>query len=248
MGLLDGKVALVTGGSRGIGRAIALQLGMAGADVAFTYRQRADKAQEVVDELESLGVRSQAFQADVADLTAALHTVDELASAWGRLDILVTNAGIHQNEAIWAMEEAQWDEVLEVNLKGTFNYIRAVAPVFKGQGAGRIISISSIHGLRGRAAGPNYSAAKAGVIGLTKSVARDLGPYGVTVNAVAPGIVETDMVRELPEDRKAGFVAQIVMGRIGQPEDVAHLVVFLASDRARHITGEVIKVDGGQYI
>jgi 3-oxoacyl-[acyl-carrier protein] reductase len=248
MGLLDGKVALVTGGSRGIGRAIALQLGAEGADVAFTYRERADKAQEVVDELESLGARSRAFQVDVSDFASAQLTVDELASAWGHLDILVNNAGIHQNEAIWAMEEAQWDEVLEVNLKGTFNYIRAVAPGFREQGAGRIINIASIHGLRGRAAGPNYSAAKAGVIGLTKSVARDLGPYGVTVNAVAPGIVETDMVRELPKDRKASFVAQIVMGRIGQPEDVAHLVAFLASDRARHITGEVIKVDGGQYI
>jgi len=146
------------------------------------------------------------------------------------------------------MDEAQWDEVLDVNLKGTFNYSRAVAPVFRQQRAGKIVNIASIHGLRGRQAGPNYSAAKAGVIGLTKSVARDLGPYGVNVNAVAPGITETDMVRALSRELKDRFVAEIVLGRMGQPEDVAHLVTFLCSDQARHITGEVIKVDGGQYI
>jgi 3-oxoacyl-[acyl-carrier protein] reductase len=245
---LLGKVALVTGGSRGIGRAIVMTLGAAGADVAFTYRQDAEKAQEVKDGLVDLGRRALSFQADVTDFAEAQRVVEQVVSAWGRLDVLVNNAGIHQNEAIWAMDEAQWDRVLDVDLKGTFNYIRAVAPMFREQCAGKIVSIASIHGLRGRQAGPNYSAAKAGVIGLTKSVARDLGPYGVNVNAVAPGIVATDMVQALPEDVKARFVAGIVLGRIGQPEDVAHLVCFLCSDQARHITGEVIKVDGGQYI
>lgn len=248
MQLLEGRFALVTGGSRGIGRAIVLDLAAAGADVAFTYRQNAEKAQEVVDRIKGLGRRGLAFQADVVDFAAAQRVVERVIAAWGRLDILVNNAGIHRNEVIWAMDEAQWDEVLDVNLKGAFNYIRAVAPIFRLQRAGKIVNIASIHGLRGRQAGPNYSAAKAGVIGLTKSVARDLGPYGVNVNAVAPGIIETDMVRALPSEVRDKFVAETVLGRIGQPEDVAHLVTFLCSDKARHITGEVIKVDGGQYI
>lgn len=248
MELLKGKVALVTGGSRGIGRAIVMELAAAGADVAFTYRQNAEKAGEVVDQLKDMGRRGLAFQADVVDFAAAQRVVEQVIAAWGQLNILINNAGIHQNEVIWAMNEAQWDEVLDVNLKGTFNYIRAVAPIFRQQRAGRIVSIASIHGLRGRQAGPNYSAAKAGVIGLTKSVARDLGPYGVNVNAVAPGITETDMVRALSSELKDRFVAEIALGRMGQPEDVAYLVVFLCSDKARHITGEVIKVDGGQYI
>jgi 3-oxoacyl-[acyl-carrier protein] reductase len=248
MELLQGKVALVTGGSRGIGRAIVMDLATAGADVALTYRQNGEKAQEVVDWVRDIGRRGLSFQADVVDFAKAQQVVEQVIITWGQLDILVNNAGIHQNEAIWAMDEAQWDRVLDVDLKGTFNYTRAVAPIFRQQRAGKIVNIASIHGLRGRQAGPNYSAAKAGVIGLTKSVARDLGPYGVNVNAVAPGITETDMVRALPDEVKARFVADIVLGRMGQPEDVAHLVTFLCSENARHITGEVIKVDGGQYI
>jgi 3-oxoacyl-[acyl-carrier protein] reductase len=248
MAELQGRTALVTGGSRGIGWAIVEDLATNGADVAFTYRRDADSARRVVDAIEGLGCRGLALQADVVDFALAERVVQQVLATLGGLDILVNNAGIHQNEPIWAMGEDQWDQVLDVNLKGTFNYIRAVAPHFRQQKAGKIVSIASIHGLRGRAEGPNYSAAKAGVIGLSKSVARDLGPYGVNVNVVAPGIVETDMVRALPEAVKQGFLAQIVLGRIGQPEDVAHLVSFLCSDRARHIHGEVIKVDGGQYI
>jgi 3-oxoacyl-[acyl-carrier protein] reductase len=201
-----------------------------------------------MDRLRDLGRRALSLQADVADFAEAQRVVEQVIAVWGRLDILVNNAGIHQNEVIWAMSEAQWDEVLDVNLKGTFNYIRAVAPLFRQQRGGKIVNIASIHGLRGRQAGPNYSAAKAGVIGLTKSVARDLGPYGVNVNVVAPGIIETDMVRALPPEVKNRFVAEIVLGRMGQPQDVAYLVTFLCSDKARHVTGEVIKVDGGQYI
>jgi 3-oxoacyl-[acyl-carrier protein] reductase len=248
MQLLEGEVVLVTGGSRGIGKAIVLELASAGADVAFTYRQQTVKAQELMERVQGLGRRCLAIQADVTDFAAAQQVVEQVIVTFGRLDSLVNNAGIHQNEVIWAMSETQWDEVLAVNLKGVFNYIRAVAPAFRSRGAGKIVNIASIHGLRGRAAGPNYSAAKAGVIGLTKSVARDLGPYGVNVNAVAPGIIDTDLVRALPEEVRARFVAEIVLGRMGQPEDVAYLVAFLCSDRARHITGEVIKVDGGQYI
>ncbi len=248
MELPNGTVALVTGGSRGIGRAIVMDLAAAQADVAFTYLRNKEKAQEVMDRLRDIGRRSLSFEADVADFAKAQRVVQRIISIWGRLDILINNAGIHQNEMIWTMNEAQWDEVLGVNLKGTFNYIRAVAPIFRQQRVGKIVNITSIHGLRGRQAGPNYSAAKAGIIGLTKSVARDLGPYGVNVNAVAPGITETDMVRALPRELKDQFVAEIVLGKMGQPEDVAYLVTFLCSDRARHITGEVIKVDGGQYI
>jgi 3-oxoacyl-[acyl-carrier protein] reductase len=189
-----------------------------------------------------------AIQADVTDFAKAQQVVKQVIAAWSRLDILVNNAGIHQNEPIWSIDEGQWDRVLDTNLKGTFNYMRAVAPLFRQQRSGKIVTIASIHGLRGREAGPNYSAAKAGVIGLSKSVARDLGPFGVNVNVVAPGIIETDMVRALPSEVKDGFVTQIILGKIGEVEDVAYMVTFLCSDKARHITGEVIKVDGGQYI
>ncbi len=248
MGLLQDKIALVTGGSRGIGRAIALDLAAEGADIAFTFHQNEAKADEVVRTILGMGRRALAIQADVTNFSKAQWVVDQVITAWSQLDILVNNAGIHQNEPIWVMDEGQWDRVLDANLKGTFNYMRAVAPLFRQQRAGKIVTIASIHGLRGREAGPNYSAAKAGVIGLSKSVARDLGPYGVNVNVVAPGIIETDMVRALPSDIKDGFVAQIVLGKIGQVEDVAYLVTFLCSDKARHITGGVFKVDGGQYI
>ena len=248
MGLLEDRVGLVTGGGRGIGRSIVQELAAEGCDVAFTYRRDTKSAGEVQHDVEGAGRRCQAIQADVTDWAGAQVVVRDVVTTMGRLDILVNNAGIHLNEAIWDMDEELWDSVVDVNLKGTYNYIRAVAPLFREQGSGKIVTISSIHGLRGRAAGPNYSAAKAGVIGLSKSVARDLGPYGVNVNVVAPGIVETDMVRALPAEVRDGFVSTIVLGRIGQPEDVANLVAFLCSDKARHIHGEVIKVDGGQYI
>ena len=248
MGLLNGRTALVTGGGRGIGRAIVLDLARAGAKVALTYRQDHQAAQSVAQQVQEAGAEALALQKDVTDFDGAQAAVERVLETWDRLDILVNNAGIHHNQPIWEMEEHLWDTVLEVNLKGAFNYTRAVAPIFCRQQAGRIINIASIHGLRGRQAGPNYSAAKAGLIGLTKSVARDLGPFGVTVNAVAPGITETDMVLALPRKVKEKFTAEIVLGRMGQPADVAHLVTFLCSDQARHITGEVIKVDGGQYI
>lgn len=248
MELLKGKVALVTGGSRGIGRAIVLELAKNGADVAFTFRQNEAEARTVAGRVKEMGTRCLAVQAEVADFEKAQQAAEQVRTTWGRLDILVNNAGVHENEAIWAMNEAQWDTVVDVNLKGVFNYTRAVASIFRKQRSGKIVNIASIHGLRGRQEGPNYSAAKAGVIGLTKSVARDLGPYQVNVNVVAPGIIETDLVRAIPPEQREQFIADIILGRIGQVEDVAHLVTFLCSDRARHITGEVIKVDGGQYI
>jgi 3-oxoacyl-[acyl-carrier protein] reductase len=245
---LQGKVAIVTGGSMGIGHAIALDLAAHGADVAINYRKHADEANAVVAEIEKMGRRGLAVQSDVASFADAQHMVDTVREKFGRLDILVNNAGINRDGVVWKMTESQWDEVLDTNLKGYFNYIRAAAPVFKEQGSGKIVNITSINGLRGKFGQSNYSAAKAGIIGLTKSVARELGKFSVNVNAVAPGLIETDMMKEAPQDVKDKALAEIVLGRLGAPEEVAHVVAFLCSDYARHITGEVIKVDGGQYI
>lgn len=245
---LQGKVAIVTGGSMGIGCAIALDLAAHGADVAINYRKHADEASRIVGEMARLGRRGLAVQADVASFDDAQRMVDTVREKLGRLDILVNNAGINRDAVVWKMGEAQWDEVILTNLKGYFNYIHAAALVFKEQGSGKIVNITSINGLRGKFGQSNYSAAKAGIIGLTKAVARELGKFNVNVNAVAPGLIETDMVQQAPQDVKDKALAEIVLGRLGTPEEVAHVVTFLCSDLARHITGEVIKVDGGQYI
>jgi len=166
----------------------------------------------------------------------------------GRLDLLINNAGINKDGVVWKMTEAQWDAVIDVNLKGCFNFIRAVAPIFKEQKSGKIVNITSINGMRGKFGQANYAASKAGIIGLTKTVARELGKFNVNVNAIAPGMVETEMMRVLPQDVKDKSISETVLERVAQPEDIAHVVTFLCSDYARHITGEVIKVDGGQYI
>ncbi len=245
---LQGRVAIVTGGSLGIGSAIALDLACNGAAVALNYRKHADEANSIVSQIERMGQKGLAVQADVASFTDAQKMVDTVREKLGRLDILVCNAGINRDGVVWKMTETQWDEVLDTNLKGYFNYVRAVAPIFKDQGSGKIVNITSINGLRGKFGQSNYSAAKAGIIGLTKSVARELAKYNVNVNAVAPGLIETDMMKEAPQDVKDRALAEIVLGRLGTPEDVAHVVTFLCSDLARHITGEVVKVDGGQYI
>ncbi len=245
---LSGKAALVTGGSMGIGRAIALDLAANGADVALTYRRHADGAQAVLAAIQALDRRGLVIQADVASFAEAQCAVETVVKAFGRLDILVNNAGLNRDAVVWKMSEEQWDEVIATDLKGCFNYIHAAAPIFKEQGCGKIVTITSINGLRGKFGQSNYSAAKAGVIGLTKSVARELGRYNVNVNAVAPGLIETDMVRQAPQQVRDMALAEIVLGRLGTPEEVAYVVTFLCSDKARHITGEVIQVDGGQYI
>ena len=245
---LQGKVAIVTGGSMGIGHAIALDLAAHGADVAINYRKHADEANAVVAQIEKMGRRGLAIQADVASFVDAQRMVDAVREKLGRLDVLVNNAGVNRDGVVWKMTESQWDEVLDTNLKGYFNYIRAAAPIFKEQGAGKIVNITSINGLRGKFGQSNYSAAKAGIVGLTKAIARELGKFSVNVNAVAPGLIETDMMKEAPQDVKDKALAEIVLGRLGTPQEVAHVVTFLCSDLARHITGEVIKVDGGQYI
>ncbi len=245
---LKGKVALVTGGSMGIGTAISLDMARNGADVALTYRKHEAEARAVVEEIQKMKQKAGAYQVDVSDFNAVQNLVAQVVDDFGRLDILVNNAGMNWDGVVWKMTEEQWDAVINVDLKGTFNFIRALAPVFREQNSGKIINITSINGLRGKFGQTNYSAAKAGAIGLTKAVAKELGKYSVNVNAVAPGMIMTDMYRDLSEEFKQKAAEETVFNRLGLPEDVANLVTFLASEKARHITGEVIKVDGGQYI
>jgi 3-oxoacyl-[acyl-carrier protein] reductase len=245
---LEGKVAIVTGGTRGIGRAIVLDLAANGADVALNYHKSADLAAELAETIREMGRRALVVQADVSSLTDAQAMVQQVLDEFGRLDILVNNAGMNWDGVVWKMTEEQWDRVIDVDLKGTFNYTRAAGPIFREQGSGKIVNITSINGLRGKFGQSNYSAAKAGVIGFTKACARELGRYSVNVNAIAPGLIETKMVREAPEKVREMALAEIVLGRLGLPEEVAYVVTFLCSERARHITGQVIQVDGGQYI
>ena len=245
---LDGKVALVTGGSRGIGAAVVLGLARRGCDVAFTYRGRADAAEAVAEEVRNLGRRAMPIQADVANFAAADKAVDSIVAEFGRLDILVCNAGITWDGVVWKMTEKQWDTVIETNLKGYFNYNRAAARVFKDRRSGKIVNIASINGIRGKFAQSNYSASKAGNIALTKSLAKELGKFNVNVNCVAPGMVMTEMAESLAPEFLNAAVKETVLGRIATADDVANVVAFFCSDASRHVTGEVIKVDGGQYI
>jgi 3-oxoacyl-[acyl-carrier protein] reductase len=245
---LAGKVAIVTGGSRGIGRAIALDLARNGAHVAVNYRRSVDQVREVVDEIEGMGCKGLAVQANVASFEDAQRMVAQVVDELGGLDILVNNAGINRDGVIWKMTEQQWDEVISIDLKGVFNYTRAAAPIFKEQQSGKIVNVTSINGLRGKFGQSNYTAAKGGVIALTKTVARELGRFSVNVNAIAPGLIATDMVKEAPENVREMALAEILLGRLGTPEEVAWIVTFLCSERARHLTGQVINVDGGQYL
>jgi 3-oxoacyl-[acyl-carrier protein] reductase len=245
---LEGRAAIVTGGTRGIGRAIALDLAANGADVALNYHKSAELAEEVAAAIRGMGRHALSIQADVSGFDAAQAMVRRVLDQFGRLDILVNNAGMNWDGVVWKMTEEQWDRVIEVDLKGTFNYTRSVTPLFRQQAAGKIVNITSINGLRGKFGQTNYSAAKAGVIGFTKACARELGRYNVNVNAVAPGLIETEMVKAAPETVRELALAEIVLGRLGLPEEVAHVVTFLCTEKARHITGQVIQVDGGQYI
>jgi len=246
--LLENKNAIVTGGSLGIGTAICKDLAANGANVALNYRKHSAEAEAIAEEIRAMGRKALVIQADVASFADAQKMVDTVVKEWGRLDILVCNAGINWDGVIWKMTEEQWDTVLNIDLKGYFNYIRAAAPVMREQGYGRIVNLTSINGMRGKFGQANYSAAKAGIIGLTKTVAKELGNKGVTCNAVAPGLIMTDMMEKMPEEAKQASLNETAVKKLGMPEDVAYLVSFLCSDKAKHITGEVIKVDGGQYI
>ena len=245
---LEGKVAIVTGASLGIGSACALDLAKNGANVAINYRKHDAEANAIVEKINAMGRRGLAVRADVSSFQDAQEMVETVVKELGQVDILVNNAGVNRDAVIWKMTEQQWDEALNINLKGYFNYIRAVAPLFKSQGSGKIVNITSINGIRGKFGQSNYSAAKAGIIGLTKTVARELARSNVNCNAVAPGLIETDMMKQAPEEVKQKALVEIVLGRMGAPEEVAWVVTFLCTEKARHITGEVIKVDGGQYI
>jgi 3-oxoacyl-[acyl-carrier protein] reductase len=245
---LEGKVAIVTGGTRGIGRAIVLDLAANGADVALNYRKSADLAAELAETIREMSRRAMIVQADVSSFDDAQAMVQKVLDEFGRVDILINNAGMNWDGVVWKMTEEQWDRVIDVDLKGTFNYTRAVTPLFREQKSGKIVNITSINGLRGKFGQTNYSAAKAGVIGFTKACARDLGRYSINVNSVAPGLIETEMVQQAPENVREMALAEIVLGRLGLPEEVAHVVTFLCTEKARHVTGQVIQVDGGQYI
>ena len=243
---LNGKTALVTGASRGIGRAIALRLAEDGANVAVIYAGSADKAKAVVNEITALGVNAKAYRCKVADSAAVNETVKAVTNDLGKIDILVNNAGITRDGLMLRMKDEDFDAVLDTNLKGAFNMIRACYSGFIRKKSGRIINISSVSGIMGNAGQANYSASKAGVIGLTKSVARELASRGITCNAVAPGFIQTDMTENLGDNNP--LLNSIPLGRMGKPEDIAAAVAFLASDSAAYITGEVLKVDGGLAI
>ena len=239
------KIALVTGGSRGIGRAVCLALAKSGADVAVNYAGKEEAAQQTCRMCEELGARTLALQADVADNAQVNAMVDQVIAQFGRLDILVCNAGITRDNLLMRMAEQDFDQVIATNLKGVWNCMKAVCRPMMKQRWGRIVSMSSVVGVAGNAGQVNYAASKAGVIGMTKSLARELGSRGVTVNAIAPGFIETDMTAVLPENIKEGLLGSIPLGRLGQAEEVAALAAFLCSEQAGYITGQVIHVDGG---
>lgn len=241
----EGKTAIVTGGSRGLGRAVCLELAAGGANVAFCYAGNGAAARETARAVEALGARVLAVRCDVADAAQVDELVNAALEAFGRIDILVNNAGITRDNLIMRMSEADFDAVVSTNLKGAFLCMKAVSRLMLKQRYGRIVNLSSVVGLRGNAGQVNYAASKAGVIGMTKSLARELASRGVTVNAVAPGFMETDMTAALPESARSAALASIPMNRLGAPEDVARAVGFLASDGAAYITGQVLAVDGG---
>jgi len=245
---LEGSVALVTGGSRGIGAAIAVALAHEGCDVAFNHWRDAERAAEIERAVRDLGRRCHVVEADVAEFAGAERVVAGVVASLGRLDVLVCNAGITADRTAAKMSEEEWDSVLAVNLKGCFNYCRAAARVFKEQRSGSIVNVASINGLRGKVGQANYAASKGGMIALTKTLARELGRYGVRVNAVAPGMVLTEMTRELPAEFREAAEREAVLAPLTEAAEVAGAVAFLASPRARPITGECIRLDCGQYI
>ena len=247
MGLLSGKVAVITGGSRGIGKAVALCFAREGADIAFTYIEHGDLAAQTEEELRAYGVRCKSYSADASDFDKTKEVVDRVLEEFGRIDILVNNAGITRDSLVFRMKEEQWDEVLRINLKSAFNYIRHVTPVMTRQRGGSIINISSIVGIGGNAGQANYAASKAALIALAKSVAKELGARGVRANCVAPGYILSDMTAKLPEAVRKEWVDDTPLHRGGSVEEVANTALFLASDLSSFITGQVLRCDGGYH-
>ena len=245
---LVGKTAVVTGGSRGIGKAIALELASKGANIVINYRSDEISVQATIKEIEALGSRAIAVKCDVSIFEQAKLIMKTAVEKFGSIDILVNNAGITKDNLLMRMKEEDFDRVIQVNLKGTFNCIRHVSSIMLKQRSGKIINISSVVGITGNAGQVNYAAAKAGIIGITKSVARELASRGITCNAVAPGFIQTDMTNCLSEKVKEGTLNSIPLKRIGEPQDVANLVCFLASKSSDYITGQVINVDGGMVM
>ena len=248
LNMLEGKVALVTGASRGIGREIALTLAEYGADVIVNYNGSEEKAAQVKAEIEKLGRRAKMVQCSVADYEASGKMISDMLAVFGHIDILVNNAGITKDNLMIKMSEDDFDAVIDTNLKGTFNTIKHMYRAFLKQRAGRIINLSSVSGVLGNAGQANYAASKAGVIGLTKSMAKELASRNITVNAVAPGYIDTDMTQAMSDGAKEAIIAQIPLKRAGQTKDIAEMVAFLASDKASYITGQIISVDGGMAI
>ncbi|MDR3563851.1 MAG: 3-oxoacyl-[acyl-carrier-protein] reductase [Negativicutes bacterium] len=246
--LLGGKVAIITGGSRGIGRAAAIELAKAGAKVVVNYAGNKAAAEETLATIQAAGGEAILCQADVADGSAVEILIKTTMDAFGRIDILVNNAGITRDNLLMRMKEEDWDAVINTNLKGIFHCTKAVSRVMMKQKGGRIINMTSVVGVMGNAGQANYAAAKAGVIGFTKSMAKELASRTITVNAIAPGFIATDMTAGLPEQVKSDLAKGIPLNRLGSPEDVAAAVLFLASDAANYITGQTLNVDGGMVM
>lgn len=245
---LSGKVAIVTGGGRGIGQAVSLRLASLGAKVIVNYVSRPEPALATVAQIEAAGGLARAAQFDVADSAAVAEILPKIVTDEGRIDILVNNAGITRDGLLMKMKEGDWDAVLDTNLKGAFSCIKAVSRVMMKQRWGRIVNISSVIGFSGNAGQVNYASAKAGMIGLTKSVSRELASRGITVNAVAPGYIETEMTAELSPEMTAAIMAQIPLARLGRPGDVASAVAYLVSEEASYVTGQCLHVNGGMYM
>lgn len=246
--MLKNKIALITGAGRGIGRAIAIALAKEGAEVVINYNGSEERAKEVKQTIEENGGKASIYKCNVSDFVACEAMIKDIVKEYRHLDILVNNAGITKDGLIMKMKEEDFDSVLNVNLKGTFNTIRHSARQMLKQRSGKIINISSVSGILGNVGQANYAASKAGVIGLTKTMARELGSRGITVNAIAPGFVDTEMTEVLSEEIRENACKQIILGRFGKPEDIANTAVFLASDKADYITGQVISVDGGMNV
>lgn len=242
---LAGKTAIVTGGSRGIGRAIALKLADLGANIVINYTSSPDKAEAVVEEIKELGREAIALKADVSNGEEVKNLIKEVEKKFDTIDLLINNAGITKDALFIRMKEEDWDRVLDINLKGTYNCTKAVTRKMMKQKSGKIVNLTSVVGVTGNAGQANYAASKAGVIGFTKSVAKELGVKGINVNAVAPGFIQTDMTDVLSDDIKENLMTQIPMKRLGSPEEVADVVAFLCTEESKYITGQVIHIDGG---